>query len=150
MITRTQFTTKARELLGAPFAHQGRNPELGVDCIGVIVWPLKQLGYTPRDPALLETANYRHYPNPDVLLAAFQQEAGEIAFEDAQPGDILMMTLEQRVIPQHVALVSQIREGVLYIIHTRETTPVVVEHHLDDDSRAHVHSVWRLKEFSNG
>lgn len=148
MITPDQFVTKARELLGVPYVHQGRDPALGVDCIGVIVWPLKQLAYVPRDPALFEEHSYRRYPDPALLLAAFRAEADQIEIDDARAGDIFLMTLERRMMPQHVALVSQIRDGVPYIIHTRETTPTVVEHWLDPESRSHVYSAWRLKIFS--
>jgi hypothetical protein len=151
-MTRHNLVSSARALVAArtPYAHQGRNPALGLDCVGVLTWSLLQCGYIPRNQQTFTTNNYSaRYPDPAQLALSIGNEADPI---DAAPipGDIYLMRLGRRELPQHVALISRVEGETIYIIHTHQHMPFVSEHRVDDLHAAAVAATFRLKEFSGG
>ncbi|MBI5427255.1 MAG: C40 family peptidase [Nitrospinae bacterium] len=98
-MTRSEIVRKAREYLGTPFHHQGRAKGRGVDCVGLVVCVLRELG--------LEIDDCRTYPQtPDsgLLLNKLRQHLEEIPIDRAVSGDVYLMTIMGY--PQHVAFVS--------------------------------------------
>ena len=116
---------KAREYLGVKFRHQGRSKETGVDCAGLVICVLRDLGMTPAD-----SSDYNMSPNPSQMLGIILQSAVEIPRCEAMPGDVLWMRFSTQ--PQHVAIITE--NG---IIHSYSKRGEVVEHSLN--------SVWRKR-----
>ena len=91
-----RMIASARACLGTPFAHQGRLPMVGLDCIGLVVVALTAAGCAVKD----ETS---YAPRPDgISLIRAIEEHGGVCVSDIQAGDILVFRYDQQ--PQHVAL----------------------------------------------
>lgn len=84
-----------------PWLHQGRNPEVGLDCIGLPMWAYRQQKELPLE---LETQARAYLPRPDgqffhrVLSDWFDQVDGPY-----QPADLLLIYDLKN--PQHIAVV---------------------------------------------
>ena len=46
-----RFATEAERLAGAPFRLHGRDPETGIDCVGLVAVALREAGVSARPPA---------------------------------------------------------------------------------------------------
>lgn len=134
----------ARSFLGVPFLHQGRNPEVGVDCVGLGVLYLRELGIDVRD----RTAYDR---NPDGTLRAELTRVmgapiaeGPGCWEHARPGDVLSIRFANlsRVPERHVAIASELY-GQPAMIHADSSQKRVVEHPMDARWQRRVIGVWR-------
>ena len=125
--------------LKTPFAHQGRIAGRGLDCAGLYIHVMRELG--------LDYVDAKGYPrNPyDGQLEAqmdAQPSLERIAVADAQAGDWLCMRI--KTAPQHLALHAGFRDGVPYIIHASEEHGGVVHHRLDNLWRARVMRAYRV------
>lgn len=127
---RQRIVATARSALGTPFKHQGRQPGVGLDCVGLVIWVGNALGLTR-----LSIANYPRLPKGDRLLCA-GEEAGFTAVEAPLPGDVACFRLERD--PQHVAILTD--RGA---IHACQARGRVVEHRLDAVWRGRIVSVFR-------
>jgi len=86
MDARCAMAAAAVKLVGAPFRLHGRDPQLGVDCVGVLVIALAAVGRTPRLPL---DYTLRRTSISDFVAAA--AEAGLVPADDIlAPGDILV------------------------------------------------------------
>ena len=110
----------ARKYLGVKFRHQGRSRATGVDCAGLVICTLRDIGMTPAD-----STDYNMTPDPVQMLSVIVQNAVEIPVADMMPGDVLWMRFATE--PQHVAIVTE--NG---IIHSYSNRGKVVEHALND------------------
>jgi len=90
--------TAARACLGTPFHHQGRQPGLGLDCIGLIVIARRAAGYIVND-----RLDYRSRPDGISLVRAIEEHGG-VPVESCRAGDILVFRYDRQ--PQHVALAT--------------------------------------------
>mgnify|MGYP001442446068 CR=1 FL=1 len=86
----------ARACLGTPFHHQGRVPQQGLDCIGLIVIALQAVGIAVQD-----RVDYARWPEAEALAQALAAH-GAAPVSAPAPGDILLFVLAGRA--QHVAL----------------------------------------------
>lgn len=107
----------ARACVGTRFRPQGRVPQLGLDCIGVVLTAAAAAGLVVALPA------YRlggDYPDGDALLLG----QGCVRVDAALPGDILVMapTLRQR----HFGIVTP-----LGLVHAHAGLDRVVEGPID-------------------
>jgi cell wall-associated NlpC family hydrolase len=122
---RTAMVAYARSLVGTPFRHRGRSVR-GVDCIGLVVLALRQVGVTTADERL-----YGRTPEPEgaklrqTLVDHFGQPIPEL-----QPGAIVTMQWHGR--PNHVGIVGETPYGELSLIHADSKMGAVVEHRLAD------------------
>lgn len=87
-VTRESFLKAVMEYEGTPYQHQHRIKDVGVDCIGLLVAPLAELGW---DMSYVP-ANYRRMANEETLLGVLHSSphAYQIAVSDILPGDILV------------------------------------------------------------
>lgn len=115
------IVTAARACLGTPFVHQGRQPGVGLDCVGVAIHALRACGYTVTD-----IPGYGRTPYGIALAEAIEAHEFLQRVPDIAPGDILLMRFERE--PQHIAIAGD--EGTL--IHAYEKVGRCVEHRLDD------------------
>lgn len=107
----------ARALVGTPFEHQGRQPGVGIDCIGVVMHVAHTLGITDYD-----RTNYGRSPHTDELERAldmlFVRKTGGPAV-----GEIALFKFRNERVPQHVAIVTDTG-----IIHAHASFGRCVEH----------------------
>jgi hypothetical protein len=131
----------ARIFLDIPFRHQGRDPLIGIDCIGLLVLSGLLAGYRfaahdrtdyGKDPAhgLLE----------DQLVTAF---GSPIPKPLMQPGDIVAIDFKGAV--RHVGIVGEHKDG-LSLIHTNEAVGRVTEARIDPKWHARIAAVYRPKK----
>ena len=131
-----------RELVGVRWHHQGRDPVLGVDCIGLVIVYLRSLGYTIND-----RTDYAH--DPDGSLYAETVRAlgdpvaeGKDAGQHVQPGDVVLMEFSRHK-PRHAGIIGDHPHGVT-IIHADDRERRVVEHRADDKWKRRIVGVWRV------
>ena len=130
----------AMACLGTPFKHQARVPGRGLDCAGLYIHVMRELG--------LDCVDAQGYPrNPYDGQLESQMDAQpsleRIAVADAQAGDWLCMRIKSA--PQHLAMHAGFIDGVPYIIHASEEHGGVVHHRLDSLWRARVMRAYRVK-----
>jgi len=137
----------ARQFLGVPFKHQGRNPELGIDCVGLGVLYLRALGVHIRD-----RTDYGRDPDGTLratLCRALGQPVAEGpgSWQRAQPGDVLSIRFASlgHVPERHVAIASEMY-GQPALIHADNSPTIkkVCEHLMDERWKARVIGVWRV------
>lgn len=130
-----------RQHVGVRFRHQGRNPDTGLDCVGLVRLYLLARGYVfddrsdyDRDPdGSLEKELVRVMGRPVALGAG--------AGTHAQPGDVVAYRFSA-VRPRHVAIVTTFA-GLPHVLHADTARRKVVEHPLDDRWRNGIVGVWR-------
>jgi cell wall-associated NlpC family hydrolase len=101
MIKREDIIKKAREYLNTPWKHQGRSKITGVDCVGLFVCVLKELGLP-----VIDRTDYRDKPKPDELIDAIENHCAEIPIIFAKPGDLLLFWVRRPWLPQHIGLLT--------------------------------------------
>jgi len=134
---RKAFIEAARQYKDCPFRHQGRNPESGLDCVGVIVLAAQEvLGWTegPRD--------YPNRPTSEIAFSRAAQFAMRISPGDARPGDVVQMRSGDHT--THFGILTDTG-----LIHATSTGGKVVEHIFKRDpveslKRFGVKAWWRL------
>lgn len=98
------MVTEARALVGTEtrWRHQGRDPQTGLDCIGLPRWLyIRQLGSLP---AALETEFNAYHRKPDgqKLLQTIRDWFDEVSRETMRAGDLVV--IYDRRNPQHIAV----------------------------------------------
>jgi cell wall-associated NlpC family hydrolase len=120
MITRGDIVAVARSYVGTPFHHQGRVKGVGVDCVGVIVCVLRELGVPHEDVTV-----YARCGESALMLGQFDKYLERT--ETLNPGDVLAMWVRESTQLVHCAWLTE--RGT--IIHTSGSTMRVAEHTLD-------------------
>ncbi|MDE3017062.1 MAG: C40 family peptidase [Pseudomonadota bacterium] len=136
---------QARTWLGTPYHHQARLKGVGCDCLGLVVGVADELGLTHRDGRLLRSfdeTDYSHQPDGARLTAMLQSVLDEIPKEEAEPGDLVLFSIEGN--PQHVGLLTDY-EG-LGVIHCYAPSRKVVEHRLDKKWQSRIVKVFRWQQ----
>lgn len=124
MVTQAEFVAKAREALGTPWHHQGRVVPIGVDCVGLLLWTLRQLNinhYEP--PPYPRTAHWNEF------IQYFRAHLKEVPIPEMQPADVLIF--RQSVYPCHCGILTQGGDDPRFI-HSYLTRKKVVEERLSD------------------
>lgn len=128
----------ARSCVGSPFRHQGRTPEHGLDCVGLIFYVSKILGLSDFD-----LADYKKIPRREAIsrmtgVAGFAERPKS----EMMPGDVVILRIGKYL--EHSAILSD--RG---IIHACEKYGRVVEHRLDSEWRSRIISVHSFPDFSH-
>lgn len=126
---------RARDYLGIPYRHQGRNPAIGIDCVGLLVLALGDDPATAIDPPA-----YSAEPH-DGELEGYLSAAFGAPVADIQPGDIAAIRYGGPI--RHIAIVGDGPHG-LTLIHTARNIGRVVEHRLDERWRRRIGAVYRM------
>ena len=124
---------QARTWLGTKYHHQGRLKKSnlglgGVDCIGLLVGVIKELGIQDgKGNSLVEfdETNYSIYPENGRLLKSIKQHLDEFKKEEMQMGDIMLFKTFRD--PQHVGLLAKFQSGGFSLIHCNSSAGKVVE-----------------------
>mgnify|MGYP003398058909 FL=1 len=130
----------AMSCLKTAFHHQGRVPGRGLDCAGLYIHVMRELGL-----AYADVQGYPRNPYDGQLEAQMdaQPSLERIPVAEAQAGDWLCMRIKKA--PQHLALHAGFIDGIPYIVHASEEHGGVVHHRLDDLWRARVMRAYRVK-----
>lgn len=126
----------ARNYLGVKFLHQGRNPAVGIDCIGLAQLAARDCGIQTPD-----WTDYGRNPSRGLLEQRLKSVLGNRVNELA-PGCIVSIDFKGET--RHVAIVGEHQHG-LSLIHTSSSVGRVVEHALNDTWRKRITGIYRLE-----
>ncbi|MBC7504283.1 MAG: peptidoglycan endopeptidase [Sandarakinorhabdus sp.] len=118
----------ARACVGTRFRSQGRVPQLGLDCVGVVLVAAAATGLVVTVPAYRLGGDY-----PEIEAILIGQGCPRI--EAALPGDILVIAPAQR--ERHLGIVTP-----LGLVHAHAGLERVVEGPIDPDWA--IIGAWRL------
>lgn len=127
---------RARGLLDVPWVHQGRNPSVGIDCVGLLILAFEA------DPADHPTA-YSRSPHGGVIARQLRQHFGDPVPGGPQVGDVVLMGFGVHGEARHVGVIGDYVYGGLSIIHTDSIVGRVVEHPFDAKWQRRVREVYR-------
>lgn len=130
----------ARKYVGTTFLHQGRDPSVGVDCVGLASVLLKECGL--HELASHDLTTYASNPNGGELERRMQAAFGAPVKELA-PG--CLVTIQFYGPTRHVAIVGEYN-GRLTLIHAYGRPPRVIEHGIDDKWRRRITGIYRVGE----
>ena len=144
---REKIVEVARGLIDTRWRHQGRDPEKGLDCVGLVIWVGWELGLVPRD---FDFGGYRRQPDGKALARALGQQAVEKSWTDREPGDIVLLRDISTVWPCHMGLLAT-RPGSQYptLIHSwAKIRRRVVEVRFDEEWQSRMVGLYSYKELS--
>lgn len=128
----------ARKYVGTTFLHQGRDPSVGVDCVGLASVLLKECGL--HELASHDLTTYARNPNGGELERRMQAAFGP-PVKDLAPG--CLVTIQFYGPTRHVAIVGEYN-GRLTLIHAYGRPPRVIEHSIDDKWRRRITGIYRV------
>ncbi len=137
-ITKPEIILQARTWLGTKYHHQGRLKKSaagagGVDCIGLIIGVIDELGLqdgTGTQLSAHDEFNYSMHPERGRLVASIQKHLREVPLAKMSEGDVLLFRTFRD--PQHVGLLSNYPTGGPGLIHCNSSAGRVVEQPLSD------------------
>jgi cell wall-associated NlpC family hydrolase len=124
-VKRALIVETARKYLDVKWKHQGRNPEVGVDCAGLVVLVAKEIGLSSYD-----TVNYQRNAHNDAFVKHFANNMKKKRMLDRKVGDVLLF--RDALFSCHSGFVSE-KNGVQHIIHAYARYKKVVEEPLTDE-----------------
>lgn len=129
----------ARTYLGVPFRHQGRNPAIGIDCIGLLVLAARDAAM----PVDERRVNYSKDPHDGLLEQHLVEAFGPpIPASQMQADDVVAIDYAGAV--RHLGIIGEDRDGNLTLIHTSQgIVGKVVEHAIDAKWRGRIRAVFR-------
>lgn len=130
----------AKSYVGSPYRHMGRSRVRGLDCAGLPILVLHDLGINS-----FETHNYSRRPNVQEYDREMAR-AGcrKIPFADLASGDLVRLTSPSW--PVHCAVYEVDERGRGWIIHAYAPARQVRRDPYTKDVAKSVTSVWRLPE----
>lgn len=126
-----QVIEKAREYIGTPFHHQGRQKGVGIDCAGLVWCVARDLGIP-----LTDRQGYGRTPYRGLLQQALDSELERI--EKPEPGCVLLMKFAHE--PSHVAICTG-----KTLIHAYERVGQCIEHDYDKTWQRLTVAAYRFK-----
>jgi cell wall-associated NlpC family hydrolase len=143
MPKRSEIVAAARDWIGTPYRHQGRD-RTGIDCIGFTWAVAKDLGYHSEIPS-----NYSQSPSGNQLIKGC--ETWLVRQERVQliAGDIAIMWGFTRGEAQHFAIVGE-SSARLTLIHAWSRHQKVVEHGYDAFWERRLMAIYNLPNTTEG
>lgn len=129
----------ARKYLGVPFLHQGRNPRIGIDCVGLLVLSAIDCGL--QELAACDFTSYSDNPSRGQLEVKLREAFGE-PVEHLAPGDVVSVNFIGMT--RHVGIIGE-KSGRLILIHTYKAPAKVIEHGIDDKWRKRITGIYRME-----
>lgn len=127
-----------KEYKDTPFHHQGRVKKIGVDCVGLIICACKEVGLIIKD-----CNDYNNVPSKGLLENELNNQLILKNKENIDVGDVLLFKFLND--PQHVALVTEINDNNIKIIHSYSKVGKVIEHDLDNLWKKRLINVYEIK-----
>lgn len=151
-ILKQQIVAQARTWLGTKYHHQGRLKKSkrgpgGVDCIGLIIGLIDELGIQDGNGHSLVAAdefNYSMYPERGRLVESISKHLREVPLDQRCMGDVLLFRTFRD--PQHVGLLTEYPSGGSGLIHCNSSAGQVVEQPLSDTWLRMLTHVYRFKK----
>jgi cell wall-associated NlpC family hydrolase len=133
--------TFARKHIGTPFKWHGRVPGVGLDCSGLLVVSLREMGVEVED--VREYRRVDQVANIERELAKF---CGEVFLDgnEITSGDIVVSEVKGGV--GHISILSHNEQGQETLIHASSAPTVmqVIEQPTTDEFYENLRSVWRV------
>ena len=130
--TEADLIAAARRCLRTPFHHQGRTPQVGLDCIGLIVVALRAVGRV-----VVDRTDYGPRPDGQGLVRAITAHGG-VETDSLAAGCLLLFRYDHQ--PQHVALAT----SPTTMIHSFAPAGKVVETEIGDYWRRRLVGIYRV------
>lgn len=121
------ITEEARKLVGVRWAHLGRDPGSGLDCLGVVVAVAKAVRLVPID---FETGPYGHYPSGTELVRRIRAHCQPAPGNAPAPGTIGVFRVHGALTHVGLFVAHPHHTGRVNIIHAYAPARQVVEHGL--------------------
>lgn len=137
MIERKQIVDAARSYLGAPFVHQGRLREVGIDCAGLLTCVSYDVGL--QDVRITE---YSRQPDPRRFRELTNEYLRPVDFRSLGPGDILTFSILGA--EQHYGLLTEVNPK--RFIHAYESVGRCVEQELTLPWLRRIRGCYRFPE----
>ncbi|MCE3608080.1 NlpC/P60 family protein [Massilia sp. P8910] len=134
----SQLVAAARTMLGVRFMHQGRHPELGLDCAGLAVCSARACGYE-----VIDNPEYKRAPDSSFFLEFLRANCDQVQPGDERPGDFFIFATPNRG-PQHLAIMTESEPPAM--IHAHGPQGKVVEHNIDAAWLRQRRHIFRIKE----
>lgn len=117
--TREEFVAQARKALGTPWVHQGRVVPHGVDCVGLFLWTLRQLGLNDYEPP-----PYSMRAKWDQFVGCFREHLEEVPIAEMRMSDVAIF--RQDIYPCHCGIITELKDDPKFI-HAYRPRGMVVE-----------------------
>lgn len=124
----------ARECLGTPFTHQGRQIGVGLDCAGLVAHVLDGLNLPYND-----MNGYPRTPYDGMLKKSLDSQPSLTEIYKLEAGCILLLRITRA--PQHLGIFTGDT-----IIHSYLTAGRVTEHRLGDSWKRRIVSMYRIDQ----
>lgn len=134
MIDTDRIINLARACLGTPFVHQGRVPGVGLDCAGLLVHVLHELGLP-----YIDELGYGRHPYRGQIKAILDGQPCllELPRGQRQPGDVLLIRFKTE--PQHVAFFTGST-----MVHAYSGSGRAVEHGIPPEWEHRIVTAYRI------
>lgn len=138
-----RMAREARSLVGTPWRHLGRQPGVGLDCLGLLIVVARRCGIVAPD---YDEGNYGRLPSEQRLLAGLAEHADPVAGNVPFPGCVGVFRIAGRM--QHVGLFLARNDGNrgLDLVHAYATARAVVAHRFASPWDRRLFRVLRLRE----
>jgi hypothetical protein len=97
--TRQQIVEAARSFIGVDYLHQGRNPETGLDCVGLGTAIAEKIGYSE----IIDLEGYKKLPESGTVIQYLRMNLDEIPLAEVGIGDVYCMKIGTQL-PCHFAV----------------------------------------------
>lgn len=131
---RLQIIQYARECVGTPFLHQGRECGVGLDCVGVVCHVANKIGVEYKD-----VYGYSRIPRSAVLLGALGQYLTAIQEHEALPGDVVAIQMTRSKMIIHCGILTDYG-----IVHAVQNVGQVIETIVDSNPAFKIVGWYRL------
>lgn len=100
MVTQQEFVDKAREAIGTPWVHQGRVVPHGLDCVGLLLWTLRQTDLNHYEPP-----PYDERAKWSQFVAYFREHLTDVKLKEIRKADVLIF--RQSIYPCHCGILTE-------------------------------------------
>lgn len=142
MPSNADVVAAARLMIGTPWRHQGRVPNVALDCIGLVL----VVGYK-LDLTAFNTVAYQRDAAPEMFMSMFRTHGKEIPLAAIHPGAVV--ALRDNKYPCHCGIIGSNVHG-LTLIHAFARRRRVVEEQLTRDWLMLTEGVFEYPGVSDG
>lgn len=124
MTARIDIVNSARSFIGTPHHHGARVSGVGIDCIGLPICVMRNLGLVPPD---YDVPPYTRHPDGVSLVAWCRNHLVPVPQVDTRVGDMIVVAIDRYA--QHVGIIGDYQHGGFSIIHAAamSVSPRVIE-----------------------
>ncbi len=100
----------AKSFIGTPFRHQGRTPQFGLDCAGVLVCALEGAGVAVND-----CRTYEKIPPRDLLRSMVELHGLKEKFRKPQEDDVCLFWMRNKRLVIHCGIVVDDGRNMVHV-----------------------------------